>query len=180
MEGYERSADVGTKQEDGTYTAETETNEGRTSMNAWCTNECYGDSVAKEVIDRIATITGIPEENSEFLQLLRYEQGQFYQTHSDYIPYQRERPTGVRILTFYIYLSDVEEGGGTNFPDLDLTVTPKRGRAVLWPSVLDQHPNTQDARTNHQAMPVLSGTKFGANAWLHMRDYKGPNRMGCV
>lgn len=30
----------------------------------------------------------------------------------DYIPYQVDRPTGVRILTFYMYLNDVEEGGG--------------------------------------------------------------------
>jgi prolyl 4-hydroxylase len=56
IEGYERSADVGSKKEDGTYTAET--NSGRTSTNAWCTNECNEDPVAIEVMDRIATITG--------------------------------------------------------------------------------------------------------------------------
>jgi prolyl 4-hydroxylase len=62
-------------------------------------------------MDRIANITGIPEINSENLQMLRYETGQFYKTHNDYIPYQIERQSGVRIATFYIYLNDVEEGG---------------------------------------------------------------------
>jgi hypothetical protein len=33
-------------------------------------------------------------------------------------------------LDLYVYLSDVDEGGGTHFPELNVTVTPKR-RAVL-------------------------------------------------
>ena len=39
-------------------------------------------------MERMANITGIPEVNQEHLQLLRYEVGQYYQTHNDYIPYQ--------------------------------------------------------------------------------------------
>jgi hypothetical protein len=46
-------------------------------------------------------------------------------------------------------------GGGTNFPLLgNLTVMPKKGRALIWPSVLDEDPNAKDARTDHQALPV--------------------------
>lgn len=65
-------------------------------------------------------------------RLLKYEEGQFYQTHTDYIDFQIDRPSGVRALTFYIYLNDVEEGGGTNFPKLDrkdskFAVQPKKG-----------------------------------------------------
>jgi prolyl 4-hydroxylase len=40
-------------------------------------------------------------------------------------------------------------------------VTPKRGRAVLWPSVLDEDPNTQDSRTIHTALKVIKGIKYG-------------------
>jgi len=41
---------------------------------------------------------------------------------------------------------------------------PKRGRALLWPSVLDSDPNKKDPRTTHQALPVGKGSlKFGAN-----------------
>jgi prolyl 4-hydroxylase len=130
-------------------------------------------------MERIENITGIPEANSENLQILQYEKSQFYQTHNDYIGYQKERPCGVRVLTFYFYLADVEEGGGTNFPKLNMTVQPKRGRAVLWPSVNDADPNTKDARSDHQALPVIKGVKYGANAWIHMRDFKTPNSKGC-
>ena len=110
---------------------------------------------------------------------MKYDKSQFYQTHNDFIPHQVERPCGVRVLTFYIYLNDVEEGGGTDFPHLEETVMPKRGRAVLWPSVFDRNPNKKDPRTDHQALPVIKGVKYGANAWVHQRDFKTPNNRGC-
>ena len=69
----------------------------------------------------------------------------------------------------YLYLNDVEAGGGTNFDLLDLTVQPKRGRALFWPSVLDSDPHKKDGRTTHQALPVEAGIKYGANAWFHQR-----------
>eukprot|EP00980_Cylindrotheca_fusiformis_P013382 scaffold3410_cov141-Cylindrotheca_fusiformis.AAC.25 len=176
--GYERSSETGQLQADGTH--ERKVNPGRTSTNTWCLEECMEDPIAISVMERIENITGIPDPNSENLQLLRYEANQFYQVHSDYIPYHTERPCGVRILTFYMYLNDVEEGGGTNFPRLNnLTVTPKRGRAALWPSVLDEDPNKKDIRTNHQALPVIKGVKYGANAWIHQRDFKTSNAIGC-
>lgn len=178
QEGYERSSDVGERQFDGSYSSNV--NSGRTSTNAWCQHECYEDPLAKQVIEKITNLTGIPEANSEYLQLLKYEPGQYYQTHSDYIPHQVERQSGVRLLTMYLYLNDVEEGGGTEFPELGLTVTPKRGRAVIWPSVLDEDPNQKDPRTIHTALPVIKGVKYGANAWVHMRDFKTPNNKGCT
>jgi prolyl 4-hydroxylase len=179
IEGYKLSASAGKMKEDGTEMKNT--NSGRTSTNTWCRNDCYDDPTARAVMNRIANITGTPEMNSEYLQLLRYEEGQFYQIHNDYIPYQLQRPQGSRILTFFLYLNDMEEkdGGGTHFPKLNLTITPKKGRAVLWPSVLNNDPNMKDARTDHGGMPVFSGVKYGANAWIHQRDFKTPDSKGC-
>ena len=67
-----------------------------------------------------------------------------------------------------MYLSDVEAGGGTDFPQLGITVNPKKGRALLWPSVFDSEPMKSDNRMKHQALPVEAGTKFAANGWIHM------------
>jgi prolyl 4-hydroxylase len=122
---------------------------------------------------------GIPANNSEDLQLLRYEKGQFYRTHHDYIPHQVDRQCGPRILTFFLYLSDVEAGGGTNFPNLGITVMPKRGRALLWPSVLNSNPLKKDGRFMHQALDVEDGVKYAANAWIHLYDYVAPQKIGC-
>jgi prolyl 4-hydroxylase len=77
-------------------------------------------------------------------------------------------------------LNDVEAGGGTNFPDLDLTVMPKKGRLLLWPSVIDSDPSKKDFTTRHQALNVDAGEKYGANAWLHLRDFKAPHAAGCT
>lgn len=84
------------------------------------------------------------------------------QTHHDYLIHHLDRPEGVRILTLFLYLNDVENGGGTEFPLLNITVTPKRGRALLWANVLDDDPNVKDPRTDHQALPVGEGSvKYG-------------------
>ncbi|KAG7342496.1 2-oxyglutarate/Fe(II) oxygenase [Nitzschia inconspicua] len=92
-------------------------------------------------------MTDISDANSECWQLLQYQVGQFYAEHHDYIPLHLERTHGVRIITVFLYLSDVEEGGGTHFNTLGITVPPKRGRVVIWPSVLDDDPNVKDPRT---------------------------------
>lgn len=58
---------------------------------------------------------------------------------------------------------------------------PKKGRALLWPSVIDEGMlYEQDERTHHQAKPVLKGSKFASNAWIHSRDYMKPNIWGCT
>ena len=67
---------------------------------------------------------------------------------------------GFAHLCFLIFhRNDVEAGGGTNFPGLDITVMPKRGRLLIWPHVLDSDPNKEDDRTEHQALPVEAGIK---------------------
>jgi len=176
-QGYERSTDVGEILEDGSY--EDDESETRTSTNAWCYNECDDHEVTQIIWERMTFLTQIPPENSESLQMLRYEPGQFYAVHHDYIENDWNRAVGSRILTVFLYLNDVEEGGATNFPELELAVQPKRGRALLWPSVLDQYPHKKDDRTEHEAQVVTKGIKYGANAWFHQRDYQGSTQNGC-
>ena len=177
--GYERSRDVGDLKFDGTFDGVESV--GRTSENAWCSGMkgCRQHEIIQNVMSRMSRVMNIPSDNSEDLQILKYEKGQFYNTHHDYIPHQRERQCGPRILTFFLYLSDVEAGGGTRFPQLDITVMPKVGRALLWPSVFDHDPTYQDGRTTHEALPVEAGTKFAANGWIHQFDYVSPQDRGC-
>jgi prolyl 4-hydroxylase len=179
-EGYARSKDVsGKKKFDGSFEGVEST--GRTSENAWCSIKggCRTDEVVQNIMTRMGMVMGIPADNSEDLQLLKYEPNQFYNRHHDYIEHQRDRQCGPRILTFFLYLTDVEEGGGTKFNNLAITVTPKVGRALLWPSVLNSEPMNKDGRTMHEAMPVIAGTKFAANGWVHMFDYVAPQAKGC-
>ena len=177
--GYERSKDVGGQNFDGSFKGVEST--GRTSENAWCSQHagCRDHAMVQSIHNRMAKVMGIPAPNSEDLQVLKYEVGQFYQVHHDYIEHQVERQCGPRILTFFLYLSDVEAGGGTHFPQLDIEVRPKKGRALLWPSVLNSRPMEKDGRTTHAALAVQEGTKFAANGWIHMYDYLAPQLRGC-
>ena len=88
----------------------------------------------KKILHKIETITGVPRGNYESFQVLKYETGQKYNVHHDYGAEDVKLACGPRILTFFFYLSDVEEGGETAFPSLNIAVKPKRGRAVLWVS----------------------------------------------
>ncbi|MGK3749828.1 MAG: prolyl 4-hydroxylase [Bacillariaceae sp.] len=74
IEGYVRSTDVGPMKPDGS--TEEIVSTGRTSTNAWCSNDCIKDEFVKAVTGRISNMTQFPELNSEDLQLLRYEPGQ--------------------------------------------------------------------------------------------------------
>ena len=71
---------------------------------------CYNDKITQKVLEKMANVTQIHDTYAEYLQLLKYEEGQFYKTHHDYIPMQKMRVQGSRILTVFLYLNDVEEG----------------------------------------------------------------------
>lgn len=98
----------------------------------------------------------------------------------DWVDAHVQFPFGPRVYTFFLYLSDVAEGGGTHFPELNLTVQPKLGRALWWPSVLEARPDAQDGRTAHEAQPVVSGVKKAANVWIHLYDFMTPYAKGCA
>lgn len=67
-EGYHRSVLHKPEESEENY---------RTSSNSWCSSDnCKQDRVAKEVLQRISDMTGIPAEYSEDMQMLHYEPGQ--------------------------------------------------------------------------------------------------------
>lgn len=177
-QGYKRSFGVGGLKEDGKVVDIVSS--GRTSRNAWCQDACLHNETSQLVSKRISDLTSIPSDNQEHFQLLSYDVGQFYKSHHDLIPHHLERQPGVRILTVFLYLNSVEAGGGTRFPRHEnLTVQPELGRALIWPSVLDDDPHSKDPRTEHEALPVLAGHKYAANAWIHQRNYKVPHSNDC-
>lgn len=151
----------------------------RTSFQCWCNFPgCFANAHVHRVTQRINAVTGTAYDNGEDLQIVRYEPNQFYKRHHD----QNTgvwTPQGPRVLTFFMYLNEPGGGGETNFPSLGFKVTPKKGSAILWPSTLDAKPLEADGRTDHEAMPVHSGIKFGANMWIHQFSFKTPSERRC-
>ena len=157
----------------------------RTSQQCWCDQTCQArHPTVRGVVERIHEITRTDSRTAEHLQIVRYEEGQFYKVHHDQNS-AMSSPQGPRILTLFMYLNDVEEGGETAFTDLTtedgetLQIRPRKGRAILWPSVSDHDPSLAEIRTHHEAKPVVRGEKFGANLWIHLYDWQTPAARNC-
>jgi prolyl 4-hydroxylase len=124
---------------------------------------------------RIAALMNWPVAHGEGLQILRYGTGGQYTPHFDYFPPNdpgsrvHTANGGQRISSLVIYLNDVEDGGSTVFPELKLTVGPKKGAAVYF-----EYCNSRDQvdpLTLHGGMPVLKGEKWIATKWMRQRSY---------
>ncbi|KAK3875919.1 hypothetical protein Pcinc_019237 [Petrolisthes cinctipes] len=151
-------------------TGELETASYRISKSSWLKAE--DSETVTRVNNRIASITGLNMDTAEELQVANYGLGGHYEPHFDYA--QREEKdafkilgTGNRIATFLFYMSDVEAGGATVFPHLNIALWPKKGAAAYWYNL---YPNGEgDVLTRHAACPVLVGTKWVSNKWIHER-----------
>lgn len=63
-----------------------------------------------------------------------------------------------RFLVLFFYLNDVEEGGETEFPTLDLAVKPKQGSCIVFPPTW-MYP--------HQGNMPVSNDKYIVGTYLH-------------
>lgn len=145
----------------------------RHSETAFCTGECDTDETVQTVQRKASAITGVPIENFDFIQALRYKPGMYYREHHDNHPTFHYGPSGARIFTYFVYLSDSGlEGGATSFPKLGITAPAKRGAAVLFLNTKDRNPMETDPRTLHESLVVTNGEKRGLNIWLYQYNYR--------
>jgi prolyl 4-hydroxylase len=124
---------------------------------------------------RMSAIVDTTPAYSEYLQLLRYQNGQEYRPHRDYLPASLITPlaqggAGQRESTVIIYLNDVENGGETKFIELDVKIAPKLGRALAFRNL--HADGSPDTRTLHAGLPVKSGTKWIATMWIHQGVFR--------
>ncbi|CAI5467565.1 unnamed protein product [Closterium sp. Yama58-4] len=155
----------------------------------------YQDDVVKCIEERIAAWTFLPKEHGEAIQILKYEIGQKYEAHFDYFfDSVNTQIGGHRVATVLMYLTTVEAGGETVFPNAQpkpamdatasdcanrgLAVKPQKGDALLFYSL---HPDgTTDQSSLHASCPVIRGEKWSATKWIHVRSFEArPLAHGC-
>ncbi|XP_078086807.1 prolyl 4-hydroxylase subunit alpha-2 isoform X3 [Mustelus asterias] len=154
-----------------------ETANYRISKSAWLADDEY--PVVNRVNKRIGDITGLEMETAELLQVANYGVGGQYEPHFDFSRKEepdafRELGTGNRLATVLNYMSDVPAGGATVFPDFGAAIYPKKGTSVFWYNLFKS--GEGDYRTRHAACPVLVGSKWVSNKWIHERgqEFKRP------
>lgn len=135
------------------------------------------DAVIHSLDLRVAAALGHPAENGEGLALLRYQVGQQYLPHCDWIDPGREATQadlarwGQRVATCVVYLNDAFEGGATAFPELGLEFRGGVGDAFVWDNVRPD--GTVDPRTVHAGQPPTQGMKYLLSKWMRDRDQGG-------
>lgn len=171
------------------------TQEIRTSQGTFMGRNDDPEGVLAWIEDKIAVLTGIPAGHGEAFNILRYENGQHYDSHYDAFTeedYGKQRSH--RIATVLLYLTDVEEGGETVFLfegkeglkrlagvdykacNTGIKVKPRAGDALLFWS---QNPDTSvDKHSLHGGCPVIAGNKFVATKWIRDKCIAGGTCLG--
>lgn len=104
------------------------------------------------------TILWIPGYNYEQIRIKKYYNNDYdqFNTHID----ASSTDTAKRFLAFFWYLNDVEEGGETEFLNLELKINPKAGRLVMFPP-LWMFP--------HKGNKPISNEKYLLSSYLHFK-----------
>lgn len=119
----------------------------------------------------IAAAAGHPDENGEFLSVLRYAPGQLYRPHLDCIPDGADLDaSGQRVATALLYLNDDFEGGETQFLASDLKFRGQPGDLLVFSNV--DATGAPDPAARHAGRPVLSGEKWLASRWFRSKKFR--------
>jgi prolyl 4-hydroxylase len=124
---------------------------------------------------RVSRLMGLPLENGEGLQVLRYPPGAVSQPHYDFLmPANAANRasvdrSGQRVATMVIYLNDVEEGGETVFPEAGFAASARQGSA-LWFEYCNAAGQLDPLSLHAGAAPV-SGEKWIVTKWMRQRRF---------
>jgi len=136
-------------------------------------------ALTSAVAARASSLVGIPLPHAEKFQLINYGPSQEYQAHYDAFDPSMPRGQrnwvrgGQRLVTVLVYLNAVASGGHTSFSNLEVSVEPAPGKALVF---YNCYPNTNRRHplTLHAGDPVGSGEKWAFNLWFreYPRDQK--------
>jgi Rps23 Pro-64 3,4-dihydroxylase Tpa1-like proline 4-hydroxylase len=102
-------------------------------------------------------------------QFLRYDIHDHYDKHNDSESYVNNKLKRVmeRDISLLLYLNDDYEGGELEFTKLQLTIKPKKGMLIAFPSYDD---------FEHKVHPVTKGVRYNIVSWINTenRIYERP------
>ena len=108
----------------------------------------------------------VPKYQCEFksyepVQFLGYPPGGHYKAHNDGETFNYEtrkwEPIMPRDVSFLFYLNDQYGGGELEFPELGLTIKPKKGMMIAFPSYKE---------FTHKVHPVTWGHRYSFVSWV--------------
>ncbi len=152
------------------------TTKGRTGFNCWIRHN--KDNILKEICEKISKLVEIPLKNAENVQVIHYSKDQEYKIHFDAFDkstiqgIKHTKFGGNRVVTCMVYLNNVESGGSTSFPKLDLEVKPKKGKLLVFYNCENEKYEKPHKNSLHAGSPVLEGEKYAFTLWFREKDIK--------
>lgn len=129
--------------------------------------------LTSRITDKIMSSVKHEASHAEPLAILRYQTGQEYRLHYDWISEESLkqdplRHAGQRTSTVLVYLNNPTEGGKTIFPLLNLEVEPEQGNLLYFSNA---NPLGQPAKsTLHAGTPVMKGEKWICSLWIREHE----------
>ncbi|XP_017071949.1 prolyl 4-hydroxylase subunit alpha-2 [Drosophila eugracilis] len=130
----------------------------------------HDKSLMRERINqRIIDMTGFNFSKTDEIQVVNYGVGTYFNPHFDFTSDDYEAPDvielGDRLSTVLFYASNVQQGGATVFPKINITVFPRKGSSLYWFNLLDD--GRPDQRSQHSVCPVINGDRWTLTKWVH-------------
>jgi len=161
-----------------TYSSEEEYSKGdlentlsKTRTSWSCMLRYAQTSIVERLEHRLAHVSGLPLEQLERLNMVRYAPGELFNEHHD----GKFRPR-----TVFVYLNDLPEddlAGDTFFPVLGLSFRPRRGTAVIWSNILPGS-EEEDSRMLHMGRAPNRGVKYGVNCFFNVKCMRTMMELG--
>ncbi|XP_041449987.1 prolyl 4-hydroxylase subunit alpha-1-like [Drosophila obscura] len=118
---------------------------------------------------RIGDMTGFDVSEFKALQVANFGVGSYFKAHFDYLTNRIVDTSisqlGDRTGSLIIYAGEVQQGGATIFPDIQVMVPPQKGNSLFWYNTFDD--STPDPRSLHAVCPVIAGSRWTVTKWLH-------------
>lgn len=134
------------------------------------------DPFVKKISRRIDDLLGIDPAFGETIQGQRYLPGQQFKPHHDwfhpktsYWDLEMARG-GQRSYTTMVFLNQVEAGGATEFPELEISLEPRQGVLLAWNNARPD--GLTNPATIHAGRPVVAGSKYIITKWYRSRPWR--------
>ena len=144
-----------------------------------CFENIRDNPILKNLTERVSKVSKYPIKNQEELQIVHYNNGEYYKQHFDDCWENSKacnddhKRGGHRMMTALMYLTDVEGGGETSFPALGIKVKPKKGRLALFqPTVKKKDGKVVNHPCSlHAALPPTKGEKMTTTIWSREKAF---------
>ena len=143
----------------------------RTANSCWITDT--DNNIINTIKQVVSNHSGLPIENQENPHIVKYENGDRYDSHLDsFNPYDFHQnkkidSSGNRSHSFLIYLNQDFVGGETHFDIVDITIKPKRGMGLMWNNL---HNSNLLNESSHAGFSIINGIKWILIIWIREKS----------